>query len=884
MYLRRLVQTAALLVLTFFIFGISAQAIEIAPELKEQLIAEGRLQEYIALHAEDHARGICSAEPRPLLKGLSAAKSDAVDTVRVLVLLVDFSDNPYTAGPVAATPGQFDSVLFSTGNLNPTGSMTEFYMENSYGTFFILGDVYGWYRMPQTYAYYVNGQRGFGSYPQNAQGLTVDAVLAADAAGVDFSLYDIFGPAGIPDGYVDGLFVVHAGPGYEETGDLNMIHSHKWNLGSFRQYLDNVWVDAYTQEPEESGISGTISPIGVFAHEYGHFIGFPDLYDIDGEPATSDGLGRWSLMASGSYNGGSRIPAHLDAWCKSYVGFVQPIEVVDNLVDVVIPQAETDPVVYKLWALGEYGGPEYFLVENRQLVGFDAALPGRGLFIYHVDDNKFGNFDPAHYHVALEQADGKFDLEYGPGSSDAGDPYPGTSGVRSFDDLSIPDSRSYNGITTEVSVWNISDPDSIMTANLDVHFSRPKFILDSSFFADAGGDNILDFGETVQFTFYLTNAWDDATGATITMTSTNPAIEFTPPSIYSPVISGSYAAFNNIGEPFVFTVPDAAEPVYDTFFITIESDAGAFVTTFDFEMILGKPEVLLVDDDRGVDYDLYYTGDLYQNGFPAHKWDKFAQGSPSAEALSNYEIVIWFTGDTFSDLIQPADIDAISAYLDGGGNLFLSGQTVAAELHEEDSLFLKNYLHARLGTPFFALIHLGQDGSPVAEGFRVRYVSYAHQSYAQATTIEPASGGIPAFSYQGGGYSAVSYAGAHKVVFFNWGYEDLSNTFANYTSRDTLLTRILTFFKSDSPEVCDCVPGEADGETEINLLDILYLIDKVYSGGPDPVPYSLCSGDANCDCAVNLLDILRLIDFLYMEEGGPPCSCESWIANCGALQ
>ncbi|MBN2227448.1 MAG: M6 family metalloprotease domain-containing protein [candidate division Zixibacteria bacterium] len=876
-------QKTTLLVIAAFvgIVGVAA-AVDLAPELKEKLQKDGLLEEYLARHAEDHAKGICAPEKRLLLPSLTSAKTDAVDTVRVLVLLVDFSDNPYNAGAVSASVAQFDSVLFTTNGINPTGSMTEFYLENSYGRFFIRGDVFGWYRMPQTYAYYVDGQRGFGTYPRNAQRLTVDAVLAADADGVDFSVYDIFGPAGVPDGNVDGLFVVHAGPGYEETGNLNMIHSHKWSLGGNAQYLDGVRIDAYTQEPEESAIAGTISPIGVFAHEYGHFIGLPDLYDIDGEPSTSDGLGRWSLMAGGSYNGGSRTPAHFDAWSKTYVGFVQPIEVVDNLIDVAIPQVETDPVIYKLWALGEYDGPEYFLVENRQKTGSDIALAGEGLLIYHVDDSRFGNYDPDHYHVALEQADGKFDLEYGAGSSDAGDPFPGSSDVRSFDDLSSPGSRSYGGLTTEVSVWNISDSDSIMTANLDVHFSRPKFILDSASFDDFGGDNILNPGETVAFTFYVTNAWDDADDAIISMSTTNPDITFDPSSIHQAIIPGDYAVFDNSTQPFVFTVPQITEPVYDSFFVTIASNGGAFVTTYDFEIILGEPELLIVDDDRGEQYDTLYVGDLYRKGSPAHVWDKSAKGSPTASVLENYDIVYWFTGDTFSDLMQSADIEAIKGYLDNGGKLFLSGQALATELHVQDSAFLADYLHAELGDPFFSLTHLGVAGSPVGDGLRVRYTSYAHQEYSVATTVVPANGGVPIFTYQGGGVSAVAYSGEHKVVFFNWGYEDIANIYASYDTRDTVGSRILEFFRSDGSTVCDCEPGEVDGQEGVNLLDILYLIGTVYQDGPSPIPYAVCSGDTNCDCSVNLLDILSLISYVYT-GGETPCNCAGFLSACNAL-
>src|SRR5690606_39615492 len=56
----------------------------------------------------------------------------------------------------------------------------------------------------------------------------------------------------------------------------------------------------YAIQPEVNGGSnqGPIITIGVFAHEFGHIFGIPDLYDTDN---SSEGLGNWCLMAGGSY-------------------------------------------------------------------------------------------------------------------------------------------------------------------------------------------------------------------------------------------------------------------------------------------------------------------------------------------------------------------------------------------------------------------------------------------------------------------------------------------------------------------------------------------------------------------------------------------------------
>jgi hypothetical protein len=79
---------------------------------------------------------------------------------------------------------------------------------------------------------------------------------------------------------------------------------------------------------------------------------------------------------------------------------------------------------------------------------------------------------------------------------------------------------------------------------------------------------------------------------------------------------------------------------------------------------------------------------------------------------------------------------------------------------------------------------------------------------------------------------------------------------------------------------CDCHPGDANGNGTINVLDVSYLINFLYHGGPAPIPYRLCAGDANCDCKINILDVSYIISFLY-KNGPRPCNCEEWILKCG---
>lgn len=425
-------------------------AVHMAPELESRLRAEGTLTLVTEILKQAKTKGVDAPNPIPI----RIERGEKV-TLKAIAILVDFEDN------VATTPlAHYDSLLSSLGTY-PTGSFRDFFLENSYTDIDLVMTVVGWLRMPQTYAYYANGQYGFGSYPQNAQRMAEDAVWAADSL-VDFSEFD-----NDSNGVVDALFIVHAGPGAEQTGNPDDIWSHAWVTYNI-PYVDGVYAYNYSTEPENGRI-------GVFCHEAGHAVfGLPDLYDYDYD---SYGVGRWSLMAAGSWNGspGGTRPAHFDAWCKIQAGFVTPKIPTSNQAGVQFPRVEDNPIIYKLWTNGT-PGQEFFVVENRQQMGFDDHLPGYGLLIYHVDEAQDGNDNQwypgytthGHYLVAVEQADGLWQLEQYINAGNNGDPFPGSSDNRAFNDTTIPDSKDYLFNTTYVAVENISNSGDTMTADIQV--------------------------------------------------------------------------------------------------------------------------------------------------------------------------------------------------------------------------------------------------------------------------------------------------------------------------------------------------------------------------------------------------------------------------------
>jgi len=798
------VKKSALLIPVFLLSLLigNLYAVPLSDEVIEKLRNEGRLDDALQNHKQARAKGIDNPQIGAIKSRQNIAQSGRAN-LSALVLLIDFSDKPYTAGSTAATPARFDSLLFSDGRKNPTGSLKEYYLENSYGNLTVNGSSYGWYRASQSYKYYTNncdGSTGFGPYPNNAYRLVEEAIDLADPY-VDFSQFD-----GDGDGYVDGLFVVHAGTGFEVSGNTCEIWSHMSGFGPI--YKDGVYIDRYSMEPEEYPGTG-MSPIGVFCHEFGHVLGLPDLYDYDG---SSEGCGHWSIMASGSYNGNSRVPAHFDAWCKSQLGFISPTNATSNLTGVEFPAAEWNPLAYRVWANGIVGN-EYFLVENRQKTGFDSFLPGQGILVWHIDDNIWSNDDEWHPRVFLEQADGKFDLQYNRNIGDAADPYPGSAAATHFDDKTTPNSRTYSNAVTQTAVWNITPSDSVMTANLDINWSHPYYTLDSSKFQDSNSDGFFDSGETIQFFFYLKNDWRTANNATVTMTCSDTAVHFTNSSVYFPTIDGNGGTANNQLTAIEYVVPNVINPTIDSFFVTIQSDGGQFHDLFTLEQVVGHTRIMIVDDDRGSAYEDLYAGDLHKRRVPTDLWEKITLGSPTGTTLSHYNMVIWFTGDVSADYLQTDDINALKQYLDGGGHLFLTGQGLAKELQTQDSAFLEDYIHAHYTGNFFWYEHAGVAGSPIGDGLRLAYYSGGNQSVSLSDNILPVNGALPAFIFDhtGGGYSALSYSGANKVVFFSWGYEAIDNNGFGAT-RDTIMARIMLFLDGWAQPPCYDSDGDGYGD------------------------------------------------------------------------
>lgn len=457
-------------------------------------------QQYAEIQSEWLEKGIDQPADIDFQSWLASTASTSKN---ILCILIKFPDKPDITDAAF-----FDTLVYE----NQVGSVRHYYNEVSYGQLDIvtvdLPSALGWVTAQNNYTYYTNGNYGTGTYPQNCQKLVEEAVDLVNAQ-VNFANYDNDG-----DGFVDGLMVVHSGRGAELTHSVNDIWSHKWSISP--RLRDGKWITTYSIMPEYWYSAGDMTQ-GVFCHELGHVFGLPDLYDTD---YSSNGVGKWSLMSAGSWNGSlGDSPAHLDAWSRIQLGFASYTNITSTTYGIQIPDVESSGTIYRLWSNGSIGN-EYFLVENRRKTGYDAALPAEGLLVWHVDDNVSHNDDEwypgytssGHYAVALVQADNSWALEKALSHGDTGDPFPGSSANYAFTPLSSPNSNDYTEMSTLVGISNISAATDTMTADFFVSFISAADDVDSdvplpeAFTVEQNYPN--PFNSETRIEYYLDSAGD----------------------------------------------------------------------------------------------------------------------------------------------------------------------------------------------------------------------------------------------------------------------------------------------------------------------------------------------------------------------------------------
>ena len=265
------------------------------------------------------------------------------------------------------SPEHFDRMLFTDKGITqrvrpdlkgPDGkagidisgyTMKRMYEEMSKGAYTVSGETTEWVRLDNSEAYYAadtcfkdaegkwqaGAMQDMNGHPDSdgPGEMTVDAVnaLAEQQPDFPFADYDIEDQGDLdgdgnvyePDGVIDHVVLVHAGEDKSGGGGAQgtyAIWAHSSSVVGGAEVGDTgLKIANYIVQPEDSGV-------GVFAHEYGHDLGLPDLYDV-ASGGESD-VDFWDLMSSGSHSGPifQSMPTHMGLWDKWVLGWADPIQ------------------------------------------------------------------------------------------------------------------------------------------------------------------------------------------------------------------------------------------------------------------------------------------------------------------------------------------------------------------------------------------------------------------------------------------------------------------------------------------------------------------------------------------------------------------------------
>lgn len=383
---------------------------------------------------------------------------------RGLVILVNFTDVAFETDKA-----EMDSMLtgknytrdysyFYRGkkqSITSKGSAWQYFYDSSNGHYDPQFDVIGPVTVSKNMEYYGknNPSTQFDAAPWT---MVKEACQLVDDS-VDFKQYD-----NNNDGYVDFVYVIYAGYGEADGGDENTIWPHSYWLldAGITCKLDGKYVDLYACGNEMDSRTNYHTGIGTFCHEFSHVLGLPDLYETTGY-GTHKTIGAWSILDYGPYNNDGNTPPAYSAYEQFFMGWLMPRLIVDaENVELEELQESNSALLISSSdqhnLIGNDPKPTtFYLLENRQQVGWDEYLPGHGLMLTKVQYSSNSwlqntvNNSSNRMGVDLIEADGKK-----PSSSSNG--YTGKAG-----DLFPAGATEYLGITNH-SIEDVSEQDGII--------------------------------------------------------------------------------------------------------------------------------------------------------------------------------------------------------------------------------------------------------------------------------------------------------------------------------------------------------------------------------------------------------------------------------------
>lgn len=218
---------------------------------------------------------------------------------------------------------------------------------------------------------------------------------------------------------------------------------------------------------------------------------------------------------------------------------------------------------------------------------------------------------------------------------------------------------------------------------------------------------------------------------------------------------------------------------------SINNPAIAF--SWEFSVTSGA-ELLIVDDDAGQDYETYYQDAVAAAGKFA---GTLAPENVSIELALSFPQIIWLTGNDYSTTLTTENMTLLSAFLDNGGSLFLSGQDIGYDINSDP--FYADYIHANyLNDDTNGTVVTGVADDPITSGLSLNITGGdGANNQLYPSEIEAINGATPIFHYG----STTQQAGlrvnteVYKLVYLAFGFEAVNNA----ADRHLLMANVLNW-------------------------------------------------------------------------------------------
>ena len=252
--------------------------------------------------------------------------------------------------------------------------------------------------------------------------LTLVFKEAIEQAGsyIDFAAFDADGSGTIENTELAIGFIVAGYEGsylesYAGVGAEKVLWAHAYTITDLISDYEfditppapgGVVVSDYIALAEELE-PGLPQPISTLAHELGHYLGLPDLYDTEydfNQHWSQYAMDVASVMCSAwgaDPETGSYTPYSMDPWCRYKLGWIDPVIAKDSGDYHVIGQSYTTPDAYTVVLIPTQKSKEYYLAENRQPTKWDAGMSVTyeqssrigGVILWHIDDAVFDQYN-----------------------------------------------------------------------------------------------------------------------------------------------------------------------------------------------------------------------------------------------------------------------------------------------------------------------------------------------------------------------------------------------------------------------------------------------------------------------------------------------------------